>query len=97
MACVIFQNYRPHKPLELYNRSWICENTVQTIYRTPVRELPAWVIYEYIDVSGRVDKIAISDEMRYFIPGVFELLVQGQELHVDFEYSLQKCYLDLGV
>lgn len=97
MAYVIFQNYRPHKPLELYNRSWICENTVQTIYRTPVRELPAWVIYEYIDVSGSVDKIAVSDEMRYFIPRIFELLVQGQDICSVFSFSLQKCHLDLGV
>lgn len=97
MAYVVFENYRPHKPLEVCTGCCVCEHNVELIYKTPVRELPALTIYDYVSAVEYGDKIALSDEIRYFMPRIFELLAQGQELHIDFEYSLQKCYLNLGV
>ncbi|OPH33453.1 hypothetical protein [Moraxella equi] len=97
MACVIFQNYRPHKPLEVCTYCCVCEHNVELIYKLPVRELSTLTIYDYVNAVECGDKIALSDEILYFMPRMFEFLVEDEEIRMEFEDSLSECYLNLGV
>lgn len=96
IAYDVFAIYLPHRPLEVCTYCCMDENNVALIYKTPVQELPRAVIYDYLD-SAQCDDRALSDEIRYFAPRIFELLYQGQELRHSTELTFDKFHLELGV
>lgn len=96
LSYVVFQNYRPHRPLEVCTFCCMCSKNVALIYQLPVRELSREVIYDYLD-SAQCDERALSDEIRYFAPRIFELLAKGQNIRHSTEYTLDKFHLNLGV
>lgn len=92
----IFCQYRPHRPLEVCTYCCMYDKNVEQIYQTPLKKLSREIIYDYLD-AAQGESLALSDEMRYFIPRIFELLAKGEHLRHSTELVLDKCHLKMGV
>lgn len=96
VAYWVFGNYKPHKPLEVCTYCCMCEKNVASIYQLPVHELSREIIYDYLD-AAQGETLALSDEIRYFMPRIFELLAKGEHIRYDTAFVLDKCHLQMGV
>lgn len=79
LIAIAYQVFDTNKPRPIKGVCTYCcmlEESVSLMYKLPVRELPPEVIYDYLD-SAQCDGYALSDEIRYFVPRIFELLYQG--------------------
>lgn len=95
----VFQRYRPHSPLEVcHGACCITPENLQKIYHTPIAKLLPSAIYDYLTAAGG-DEAKMSDEIRYFVPRIFELLWQGEadKLHHSNELILSKLHLQEGI
>lgn len=95
----VFAHYRPHTPLEVCCRSNCCisEQSYQLIQQIPICQLPANLLYEYLDAAEGCDPKALSSEIRYFMPRIFELMAQNCHIRHSTELTLNKCHLEQGV
>lgn len=93
----VFGVYTPHRPLEVCTYCCMCPKNVSQIYKTPVRQLSREIIYDYLG-AAQGETLALSDEIRYFAPRIFELLAKGEEyIRHSTEYTLDKFHVQTGV
>ena len=59
---------------------------------TALRYLERKLIYEYLDAAESTDKFALTQQMKYLLPRILEFLADGEELSINTEVSLRKCY-----
>ena len=95
----IFQSYRAVFPLHACDCP-ICmpEEMMREMVRMPLKQLSANYFYEYNNAPCDIsDKKTYADEIKYFLPRWFELLIQGERLHHSpklFLSRLRECFPD---
>lgn len=97
VAYVLFGSHRLCQPLQVCTYCCVMPHHVEQMYQYPVHELSKEVIFDYLDAAQSGTDEALSAQIRYFIPRIFELLVKGEYIRHDTELTFDKCRLDLGV
>lgn len=95
----MFQAYHAVFPLHACDCP-ICmpEEIMHEMLRIPLKQLSANHFYEYNNAPCNIsNKKSYADEIKYFLPRWFELLIQGEELHHSPELFLSRlrdCFPD---
>jgi hypothetical protein len=56
------------------------------------QDMPATLIYQYLDAACDPDDPLLISQMKYLLPRILELLVQGAYLRHSTEITLSKCF-----
>lgn len=59
-----------------------------------VDQLELRLIYEYLAAAQSNDIYALAQQMKYFVPRILDLLVDGEQVTHSIEISLNKCHMD---
>ena len=56
------------------------------------QDMPATLIYQYLDAANNPDDPLLISQMKYLLPRILQLLVQGAYLRHSTEITLSKCF-----
>lgn len=86
----LFAPYRAEWPLNVcFCPCCMCEEMAREMLKLPLAQLSAAHFYEYITAACD-DENVCANEIKYFLPRWFELLLQGETVYLSSEYALYK-------
>lgn len=75
-----------------YSACCLQQNDGKLIQTTALRQLERRLIYEYLAAAESTEKFALVQQMKYLLPRILELLINREELSINIEINLRKCY-----
>lgn len=69
---------------------------IQSLKATPIKAIDRRLVYEYLDAEEENDAYAVAYQIKFLLPKILELLVQGEYIHHSIECILKKCHFHLA-
>ena len=92
-AKTIFADYNKLYTLDACIGHCMDEDDAKQLMKLPRYEISARLMYEYNCTAKSGYTLETANELKYFLPRLLELVVEGAEIHHSEELYLQRCYM----
>lgn len=95
---LIDEAYRLFSPYHMGDELAVCTSCcvgiqeAQLLKTLKLKDMPAKLIYQYLDAACNPDDPLLISQIKYLLPRILELLVQGSYLRHSTEITLDKCF-----
>lgn len=96
-AYELFSSYEFGKHAAVCTYCCMDESEVALLRKTPLREVTAQTLFQYLDAACEANDVELINQMRYLLPRILELHVAGHELRHSNEILLDKLYCQNSV
>jgi len=93
-AKVVFRDGSMGDELAVCAYCCVPSDKVKKLLRAPLAMLSREDIYAYLDAAQVMDDSILIRQMKYLLPRILELMVEGVDLRHSTEITLDKCYFD---
>lgn len=91
-AYTLFSSYKFGRNFAVCTYCCLEKKHQRNLLTMQLKELPEYTIYQYLDAACDANDVHLINQMRYLLPRVLELFIQGKYLRHSTEITLDKLY-----